>query len=71
MLHAQAPFTIEGQQLRLDRTKAGLRVDYVAEEPLQMRHGVGAGGTIDGVFGGSAEFATVRKGGHTWRLQQE
>jgi hypothetical protein len=135
MLHAQAPFTIDGQQLRLDRTKAGLRVDYIAQEPLEMKQwdgydpppgsgkaaslgktfpnqwhveagtktaaaraftitvlrpyrkgqasagGVksegkkltipGASGSIEVAFGSSTEFAVVRKGGRTWRLQQE
>jgi Heparinase II/III-like protein len=37
MLHAQTPFTIDGQQLRLDRDKAGVQVEYIAPEPLAMR----------------------------------
>jgi hypothetical protein len=37
MLHAQAPFTVDGQQLRLERGKAGLVVDYLVAEPLEIR----------------------------------
>jgi Domain of unknown function (DUF4962)/Heparinase II/III-like protein len=37
MLHAQAPFTLDGQQLRLERARAGVLVDYVASELLNIR----------------------------------
>jgi heparinase II/III-like protein len=37
MLHAQAPFIVDGQQLRLDRAKAGVLVDYIGCERLAMR----------------------------------
>jgi hypothetical protein len=37
MLHAQAPFTLEGQQLRIEGQKAGMFVDYIASEPLTLR----------------------------------
>jgi hypothetical protein len=37
MLHAQAPFTLEGQQLRVERQKGGVFVDYIASEPLTLR----------------------------------
>lgn len=39
MLHSLAPFQIRAgdAQLRLDRAKAGVLVDYVAEEPLALR----------------------------------
>ena len=37
MLHGQGPFEVHGQQLRLDRPKAGVLVDYVTTEALTMR----------------------------------
>jgi len=37
MLHRQAPFTVDGQQLRLERSRAGVLVDYIAAEPLTIR----------------------------------
>jgi hypothetical protein len=39
MLHGLAPFEIDegASQLRLERTRAGVLVDYVAEEPLGFR----------------------------------
>jgi len=37
MLHGQGKFEVNGQQLRLDRPKAGVLIDYVAAEPLSIR----------------------------------
>ncbi len=43
MLHGQAAFQVDepGQRLTLDRTAAGVVVDYVAERPLKMRQWTG------------------------------
>jgi hypothetical protein len=37
MLHGQGKFEVNGQQLRLDRPKAGVLVDYISPEPLSIR----------------------------------
>jgi hypothetical protein len=37
MLHGQGEFDVKGQQLRLDRTRAGVVVDYVNASPLAIR----------------------------------
>jgi hypothetical protein len=37
MLHGQGQFEVKGQQLRLDRPKAGVLVDYINAQPLAIR----------------------------------
>ena len=37
MLHGQGKFAVNGQQLRLDRAKAGVLIDYINAEPLSLR----------------------------------
>jgi len=43
MLHAQQPFEVDeaAQRLLLDRGKAGVAVEYVAEQPLKLRQWTG------------------------------
>jgi hypothetical protein len=41
MLHALNPFEIDDQGARLDREKAGVRVDYVASQRLKLRQWTG------------------------------
>ena len=37
MLHGQGKFEVNGQQLRLDRPKAGVLIDYISAEALSLR----------------------------------
>ena len=41
MLHALNPFTIEDQEARLERNKAGVLVDYVSSQRLELRQSTG------------------------------
>jgi hypothetical protein len=37
MLHGQGQFDVNGQQLRLERPRAGVLIDYINSEPLSIR----------------------------------
>jgi hypothetical protein len=65
MLHAQSPFTIDGRQLRIDRGKAGVLVDYVTEEPLSLRQWDG----YDPPPGSGKAAALDRKFPNQWHVE--
>src|SRR5215831_2739812 len=65
MLHAQAPFQIDGRQLRLDRAKAGVLIDYIADGTLAMRQWDG----YDPPPGSGKAAALDRKFPNQWHVE--